>query len=686
MARQEIAAIIPPSRLMLVITILNHKVDKHLKTDLRIPVAGRLLNAVLRRFLCLVFVVLVLSSCARESWKVPESRSDARWAPLLQEKSRKYRGMECSSRYLTMRDGTKIAVDLFLPKGHEQGKRLPTLVRQTRYGRSYELQPLLRLFWGSRPYAPGLIRKVPEFFVSQGYAWVEVDVRGTGASYGTRPYPFFPEEIRDGYEIVEWIVNQPWSNGRVGTVGASYAGVAAGLLLVNNHPAVKACAPRFSAFDLYADQTFPGGIQLVWFTETWGRLNQAMDHNAPHEFFGWEVKLYVKGIRPVDGDRNRVMLKEAVKDHVGNVDIRRHARSITFRDDPLPFHPDKNMDSFSPHARIEEMKESGTAIYNYSGWFDGACANSAIKRYLGVENPGSRLILGPWAHGGWRNHSPFGKNGKSRFDHHRELLRFFDFHLKGKKNGIHGTDPVRYFTMGEERWKAASSWPPPGGTRLPYYLHQGNRLSLDTPENDTGSDAYEVDYTAGTGPCSRWKILMGTKPFAPYADRNLQDAKLLCYTSSPIEEDMEVTGHPVVTLFVSTMATDGIFFVYLEDVDPDGHVGYVTDGQLRAIHRKESPTGRPSGLSVPYHTFTKKDALPLVPGEVARLSIELLPTSYLFKKGHSVRVALAGADKDYFSAFPQDPPCLRFFRNRNHLSRINLPVMPRRVRSGTTTP
>lgn len=597
--------------------------------------------------------------------------------------------MSFSSRYLTMRDGTRLAVDIYLPKGLEKGGKVPTLLRQARYGRSYELQIPFRLFWGRRPYAPKLIRKVPAFFVSRGYAWVEVDVRGAGASFGTRPYPLFPEEIRDGYEVVEWIVNQPWSNGRVGGIGASYAGVAAGFLLVNNHPAVKAVAPQFSAFDLYADQTFPGGIQLVWFTETWGRLNEAMDRNAPHEFFGWEVKLYVKGISPVDEDPGRVMLKEAVKAHAGNVNIRMNACRITFRDDPLPFHSDKDMDSFSPHTHVEEMKRSGAAIFGYSGWFDGACANSAIKRHLAVENSGSRLILGPWAHGGWRNHSPFGKNGKSRFDHHDELLRFFDFHLKETDNGIEGTPPVHYFTMGEERWKAACGWPPSGWEKRPLFFHEQNRLKPEPPENDVGLDMYRVDYTAGTGAGSRWKILMGTKPFAPYADRKLRDEKLLCYTSFPLEHEMEVTGHPVATLFIRSTTADGNFFVYLEDVDPNGHVRCVTEGQLRAIHRKETHTGQPSGLPVPNHTFRKKDARPLVPGEVARLSIEMLPTSYLFKKGHSVRVALAGADRDHFSALPGDPPLLQFCRNGTYPSRIDLPVVPARtrpVRPETDTP
>ncbi len=524
---------------------------------------------------------------------------------------RRTRGMTCSSRYLTMRDGTKIAIDLFLPGGYEQGERFPTLIRQTRYGRSYTLQPPFSLFWTRRPYAPRLIRKVPEFFVEHGYAWVEVDVRGSGASYGTRPYPFTSEEIRDGAEIVDWITSQPWSNGRVGAMGASYAGVAAGFLIVNNHPAVKAVVPRFSAFDLYAEQAYPGGIHLVWFTNTWGRLNAAMDRNAPEEFFGWEVKLYVKGIRPVDEDRKRRMLKQAVNGHTGNLDIRGNARHVTFRDDPLPHHPDRDMDVFSPHSYTKEMKRSGAAVYSFSGWFDGACALSAIKRHLAVGNPGSRLTLGPWAHGGWRNHSPSGNNGRSCFDHYGDILLFFDHHLKQTNNGINEPPAVHYYTMGEERWKAAHAWPPTGWQKKSLYLSSGNRLSPALREGPGSYDQYRVDYTAGTGDGSRWKILMGTKPYAIYPDRSREDTRLLCYTSEPLQKEVEVTGHPVVTLFLCSTASDGNVFVYLEDVDPQGRVRYVTEGELRVIHRKLSTKTPPFELPpVPYRTFRKEDAGP----------------------------------------------------------------------------
>lgn len=108
-----------------------------------------------------------------------------------------------------------------------------------------------------------------------------------------------------------------------------------------------------------------------------------------------------------------------------------------------------------------------------------------------------------------------------------------------------------------------------------------------------------------------------------------------------------------------------------------GRVFAITDGQLRAVHRKLSADEPPYRDVVPYHSFKRQDGKPLVAGEVTEVSFDLLPTSYLFKPGHSIRVALAGADKDHFVALPGDAPTVQVYRDRVHPSRINLPVILR---------
>src|SRR5262249_18349152 len=142
--------------------------------------------------------------------------------------------------------------------------------------------------------------------------------------------------------------------------------------------------------------------------------------------------------------------------------------------------------------------------------------------------------------------------------------------------------------------------------------------------------------------------------------------------------DIEITGYPVIDLFITSTATDGAFFVYLEDVDEQGAVTYVTEGELRALQRKISPEPPPYKLAAPYHSFLKKDAMPLAAGEIAELKFGLQPTSVLIKKGHRLRIAVAGADKDTFARIPAEgSPTIRVSRNKGKASSIELPLISR---------
>ncbi|WP_123029269.1 CocE/NonD family hydrolase [Mycolicibacterium stellerae] len=603
--------------------------------------------------------------------------------------------MRYTSCYLTMRDGVRIAITLCLAKNLPNDARVPAIVCQTRYFRAMELrQPLRAVTGGQALHHIQSTARCRKRFVASGYAWVDVDVRGTGASYGSRVSEWSPDEIRDGAEIVDWIVRQPWSDGKVGALGSSYGGAAAEFLLLNRHPAVRAIAPRFALFDAYPDIAFPGGIHAEWFTRTWGRYNDALDRNAPYEVAGRWLKLLVTGVQPVDGDHDRSLRAGAVAAHRDNYDVHQQAMTLTFRDDVAPSDPYHNQvgarlepvgtpidDSgslglVSPHNYWHDIQSSGAAIYSYAGWFDGAYGHSAIKRFLTIATPGSRLILGPWNHGGKWHIEPFRDPSKTRFDHEGELLRFFDCHLRQRDTGIDSEPLVHYFTMVEGRWKTADSWPPPATTST-YHLAAGGELSVEPPISDSDVDEYVVDHTTGCGEHSRWRTQAAVGEAVVYPERSSEDEKLLTYTSAALDHPLEVTGHPIVTLFVSSTADDGTFFVYLEDVDEDGRVAYVTEGQLRAIHRRLSDTTPPYRQPVPYRTFKRSHAQALVPGEVAELTFDLLPTSYLFDSGHRIRVAIAGADASHFAIIPGGPPTIHVHRGRVHDSRIDLPVVGR---------
>ena len=596
------------------------------------------------------------------SWWSDRRRS---WGPPI------YRGMNVSSHYLTMRDGVRIAVDLYLPQGLPADARLPALVLQTRYYRSIALHWPFSLLFRYMPFPAAATYRTIQRFVTRGYAWVSVDARGSGASFGTRSQELSPDEVQDGVEVVDWVVSQPWSNGRVGTTGISYEGIAAEFLAASGHPAIKATAPRFALFDSFADVGFPGGIHHRRFTELWGHFNNVLDAGRLRELPGRIGTLLGLGVQPVGDDLD--LLLQAIDEHAGNFDVHSQATGVVYRDERSD--TGVTADAMSTWTRAADLEASGMPVYSYSGWQDSAFVRSAISRFLTVRTPGSRLTLGPWPHGIGQNSSPYAARRHTVFDHDGELLRFFDYHLRGRETGIAEEPPVHYFTIGANTWHAAACWPPPAESRR-FYFAPGHALSASPPAADEASDAYQVDFEVGTGLNARWDPLVGAGS-VHYHDRVAADRRLLVYDSGPLRDDTEVTGHPIVTLYVTSGATDGSFFVYLEDVDPRGRIVYVTEGMLRALHRKLSDAP-PYRTPVPYHSFAMADAEPLVPGEVAELVFDLLPISYLFRRGHRIRVAVAGADRDHFEPVPEDPPLIHVFRDAAHPSHVTLPVVARK--------
>ena len=219
------------------------------QTNLRFPSTSRFSPFFrLWAFLLLWLALPFFAGCAPNNVEHsdPAAASPSSSASDIEPDGKFYR----TSQYLTMRDGVKLAVDVYLPDGLKPGHTIPTLLHQTRYWRAIEYRWLVSAFKDDGP--RGLIGSYAKRFLQQGYAWVDVDVRGSGASFGTRPIAYSPAEIKDGAEIVDWIIAQPWSNGNVGAMGISYSGGTAEMLLINQHPAVKAVAPMYSGFDLYS--------------------------------------------------------------------------------------------------------------------------------------------------------------------------------------------------------------------------------------------------------------------------------------------------------------------------------------------------------------------------------------------------------------------------------------------------
>jgi putative CocE/NonD family hydrolase len=561
------------------------------------------------------------------------------------------------SVYITMPDGVKIAADVVLPKNLSADAKLPTVLTQTRYWRATE---------GRQPGG------ADRYWINHGYAVVNTDVRGTGASFGRWPAPWSRDEVRDMGDVVKWIVAQAWSNGKVVTIGTSYTANTAELTSVSNHPAVKAVIPRFSDFDLYKQLVMPGGLFNDFMARVWGSMVAAMDRNE-------KSGNPPVGVRPVDDDKDRKLLEAAVRDHQQNPSVYEAAKAIIFRDDK-PNVWNLSIDDLSTFSFRREFERSKVPIYGWASWLDAGTAEGALARFMTFNNS-QRLVVGPWSHGAGYHASPFlppnTPTDPGRDAQMREAMCFFDQYLKDNVNAP-GRKELIYYTLGEEKWKTTKVWPLPEAKMQRWYFAADNGLSPTSPTIQSGEDKYTVDFDATTGTKNRWYTQMGGGDVV-YPDRAEADKRLLTYTSAPLEADTEITGHPVVTLQVASTATDGAFIVYLEDVDESGKVTYITEGLLRAIHRKISSEPQRYKLPIPYHSFKRKDAQPLVVGQTAEITFGLYPTSVLIKKGHRIRVAIAGADKDTFVRAPAEgTPVITVARNKRHASFIDLPVVNRR--------
>ncbi|HET6978345.1 MAG TPA: CocE/NonD family hydrolase [Pyrinomonadaceae bacterium] len=544
------------------------------------------------------------------------------------------------SFYLTMRDGVKIAVQLVLPKDLPADQKIPAIMSMTRYWRArQDGQPNL-------------------FFPGHGYAMIFVDARGTGASFGVWKAPFSPDEVKDYSEVASWIAAQPWSNGKVGAIGNSYTGNTALWLASTMNPAVKAIIPRHYEFDLYDETPYPGGLLTDWTVKTWNEGNRQLDTNP--------------GVRLVDEDADQKLYQEATKRRGENIDVYAAALKTTFRDDRTFGY---SLDELSVHSYRAQIEKSNVAINNWGGWFDAATPEAMIKTFLTLKNY-QRAVIGPWNHGASQNASPYLTPASKRVMLNFEWLRFFDRYLKGIDTGLDADKRLFYFTIGEEQWKVTNTWPVAGTRMTPWYFSENNSLTTSVPSGKAGEDRYTINFDATTGAKNRWHTQVGGD--VVYGNRAEEDKKLLTYTSEPLESDVEITGHPIVSLFITSTHTDGAFFVYLEEIDESGKVTYLTEGELRALHRRVSKEQSPVKLPIPYHSFLKKDALPLVPGERAELKFGLQPISVLVKKGHRLRVAIAGHDKDTFIRIPADgAPTIAVQRNIRALSLIELPVIKR---------
>ncbi len=571
------------------------------------------------------------------------------------------------SLYVTMKDGTKINVKVMLPYDLKGNDKVPAIIESTRYGTGYQLS-----FWGKALTNLGIMEDdmpvIVDQFLKTGHAYIWVQARGSGASFGKRDIDLSAEEIDDYGQIIDWIVKQPWSNGSVGAYGISYMSDTAELTARLKNPALKAAALLYGDFSSAMSCISPGGLLSYNFLKRFRDGNAEVDENKNPIFL-------TKGLRPADSDSKGKLLKEAVAGHK-NYDIYECMKKVTYYDDIVSGNYTL-LDTASFNFK-KEIEESGIPFYVRVGWQDAATVNGAIERFLTYSNS-QVLVIGPWNHGGKLFCDPFldtkatmQELEKSQAD---EVIAFLDKYIKDDTKDTSGRKKeIRYYTLGEGEWKTSNKWPPEGTSNRTFYFDKGGSLNDEKPEDSSGKDTYKVDYTASTGKDSRWQTNCGGGPII-YPDRAKEDKKLLTYTSKAFESDVEITGVPVVTLNISSTSADGAFYTYLEDVAPDGRVTYITEGELRALHRKITDEYQGYAAVGPNHSYKRKDGEQLKPGENTEMKIGMAATSVLIKKGHKIRIAIACSDADNFDSISEsDNPVIEVQRNSILSSYVELPI------------
>lgn len=560
-----------------------------------------------------------------------------------------------TSRYVEVRDGTRLAVDVLRPAvaGEPVEEPLPVVWAFHRYQRAMAREGRVIDIATQYPYLERLLR--------HGYVVAAVDVRGGGASFGTSLGIFHPQEARDAYDLTEWFARQPWSDGNIGMFGGSYLGGTQFLAAGFAPPHLKAIFPQKAPLDLYGALR-PGGVLVENFLLNWARLTRQLDVEVP--------------AAPVTGDSGEALLAMAVEQHKDNVDPYELYGSVGLRDGQTmrlawPYLVG------SPHSYAPALRDSDVAVYLMGGWFDTIARGTALwYRNLGDR---TRLVMGPWFH-----------QQSEGLDLGAEHLRWFDRWLKGVRNGIDREPPVRYHVMGESgdaAWRSASDWPPPearpdtlyfapGPTGTIASLHDG-MLGDSAPPAPEAVDRARFDSTATSGKPSRWSNTYGDGGIdVAYPDMRPNDRRGFTYTTAPLDRKVVTAGHPVVELWVESTAPDGDFFVYLEEVTPDGRSTYLSEGVLRASHRRTTaPPYDKAGL--PYHRSFARDTASLRPGRVHHLAIDLQPVANLFEPGHRIRVTITGADRDNFrTPALGKPPIVGIHRDASHASLLVLPVLP----------
>lgn len=560
------------------------------------------------------------------------------------------------SEYVRMPDGTRLAVSFWLPSGAGRAKPAPTILVQTRYGRARE-------------------GRDPEYahFRANGFVVAIVDVRGTTASFGDRMAEIGSQERADTARIVADLAARPWSDGHVIAHGVSYMADTADFATASPVPALIGAIPRETDFDVYSALFAPGGVANAWFGGLWAEVTLGLDYGVkpPLDCGARQADCLrlAPRLTPVSADPAGALLHQAVRRRhwqPGDVD------GVTFRTERS--RAGVSFWDSSPASALAEIRRLRRPVQYWGSWMDGGTAASALWRYAAAPDVPAEIWLTANDHEHLQNADPFFPDRKAPLPsvaaQHAATLDF----ARGLVAGHLPARVIHYLPLGTTTFRQTTSWPPPGITERTLALGPGTLAG--TPPTHAATGTYAVDFTASTGEASRWTTQGGVPP--AYGDRRAADRKLAVFDSAPLPDDTLLAGWPWVSLTLTAHSTDPAVFAYLEDVAPDGRVTYLTEGMLRALHRKiANPASLPYDPGPAPHSFAAADALTVTPGARMDVPFAFFPVAALIHRGHRLRLAIGGADAAIFTRHPaQGAETFRFQFGGDRPSLLHLPLGP----------
>lgn len=542
-------------------------------------------------------------------------------APAIPPPAARFPVRQAADRGIAMRDGVRLSTDLYFPVTGDSGApdktRLPTILIRTPYDKS---GAMLR-----RPVS------VPQLFAGHGYAVAIQDVRGAFASEGE--YQLAAHDVTDASDTLDWIAAQPWSNGKIGMYGCSLLGATQVKAAQSLNRHLTAILPQATATAHDRSHVFwkggalELGASLPWF-HAWGVKRRDLLEFPPSSAVDWPAVMKTLPLLEMD--------ERAGSPRTDWKDWLKHAP-----DDPWW----RQFDFITPQSRIDVP-----ALF-VSSWYDHGIGQTleqfstfrrkAISRQA-REN--QFIIISPTTHCGSEylttQNTVIGARalGDARFDFFGAYLRWYDHWLRGNQAAGPRMPRVQYFVMGLGQWKSASDWPVPGTRPTAFYLSSdgransrfGNGLLVLRPPGDEPADSYIYDPAL--------PVPSGAPVTVNALDQRAVQIRhdVLVYSTPPLEQGMEVTGHLQAKLYVSSSARDTDFTAKLVDVYPDGTAYMIQEGVTRARYRE--------GLD--RRVWMK-------PGEVYELTIDMEATSNYFAPGHRIQLEISS------SSFP------RFDRNLN---------------------